>query len=409
MPIYKYTAFDLTRQKIKGKFIAPNEKELALQLARRNLYLISATEYKGGTPSSFFTLGTGKVKMQELTSFCRQFAILLTSGIEVVGCLEILWNQSFSRYFKSILQVICDDVKSGEMLGKALEKHKKVFPSFFISMVNVGEAGGSLDVIFVSLADYYEGDAAVKRKIKSATTYPMMLGVMTIAIVILMLAFVVPMFKNAMSSMEVEVEGFTAAVYAVSDFMVAYWQILLVCLILIVGGLVLFFMTSAGKKFRDAVKVKIPFVRKITLNVAAARFARAFSILLSSGMDTVAALETTGIILDNHYLEEKFRRAVDEVRRGMTITKAFQKYHLFPPLLIQMVAVGESSNTLDEVLTRSCRFFDEQVEISLNGLSSRLQPIMLAIMGVVVGLLFLAVYSPMLSIMTNIDNMSAGV
>lgn len=409
MPTYKYVAVNLQKQKIKGKFIAESESDLASQLAKRNLYLVSAQEYKGGTPSSFFTLGTGKVKMPELTSFCRQFAIMLSSGIQVLDCLEMMRTQSFSSYFKSIMQVIYDDVKSGDMLTKALEKHKKVFPSFFVSMVSVGEASGNLDVVFVSLADYYENDAAIKRKIKNAMIYPTMLGFMTIAIVILMLTFVVPTFKSAMSSLDVPIEGFTAVVYGISDFLVVNWQYILIAIAVIVGGLFVFFLTDTGKKFKDAFKAKFPFIKRVTINLASARFARALSILVASGMDLSSALDATAVILDNRFIQEKFKRACEDVRQGVTMADAFKKQDLFPPMLIQMIAVGENTNTIDEVLARSCRFFDEQVESSLNSITSKIQPIMLLVMGSIIAMLFLAVYSPMLSIMNNLGGSSVDV
>lgn len=221
MPTYKYLAVNLQKQKFKGKFIAEDEKDLAVQLAKQNLYLVSASEFKGGTPSAFWTLGTGKVTLVELTSFCRQFSIMLSSGIQVLDCLDILKMQSYTAYFKSIINVIADDVRAGDMLSNALEKHEKVFPEFFISMCHVGEASGKLEMVFVSLADYYESDSAIRRKAKSAMTYPSILLLMTVGIVFLMLAFVVPTFKDVLKDLDVVPTGFTAAVYAVSDFLVA--------------------------------------------------------------------------------------------------------------------------------------------------------------------------------------------
>ena len=402
MPTYKYVAVNLQKQKFKGKYIAENEKDLASQLAKQNLYLVSASEYKGGTPSSFFTLGTGKVKMTELTTFCRQFAIMLTSGMQILDCLEIFRKQSFSAYFKSILAVITDDVRSGEMLSAALDKHKKVFPDFFISMVHVGEASGKLDTVFVSLANYYESDAAIKRKVKSALSYPLMLLGMTIAIAILMLTYVVPTFKDVLSDLDVEPQGFTAFVYGISDFMLEYWRIPLIAVIAIVAGLILYLQTAAGKKAFDIFKIKCPLIGKVMVELITARFARAFSILLSSGMDLASALDSTAIILGNSYVEDRFRAASQEVRNGTTITAAFRKYQLFPDMMTQMLAVAEKTNALDEVLGRSCKFFDEQVEATLTSLTTKIQPVMLLIMGAVVGSLFIAVYSPMISIMDGL-------
>ncbi|MBQ8449233.1 MAG: type II secretion system F family protein [Clostridia bacterium] len=402
MPTYKYVAVNLQKKKYKGIFIADDEKDLAVQLTKQNLYLMSASIYKGGTPSAFFTLGTGKVKMSELTTFCRQFSIMISTGIPLLGCIDSLKQQSYSSYFKSILQVISEDVKGGAMLSESLDKHKKVFPDFFRSMVHIGEASGKLDTIFISLADYYESDAAIKRKAKSALAYPLMLAGMTVAIVILMLAFVIPTFRGSLSDLDIEITGFTKAVYDISDFLLNNWEMIVLLVILIGGSIFLFGMTQKGKYTFDVLKVKTPVIGTVQINLITARFARAFSILLSSGMDLASALDTTSIILGNRYVEERFNEAADDVRQGITLTNAFQKQNLFPQMLIQMISVGEKTASMEEVLTRSCSFFDEQVETSLNSLTSKIQPAMLLIMGLVVGTLFLAVYSPMLSIMTSL-------
>jgi type IV pilus assembly protein PilC len=402
MPTYKYVAVNLQKKKYKGLFIAENEADLAVQLTKQNLYLVSATVYKGGTPSAFFTLGTGKVSISELTTFCRQFAIMLTTGIPLLNCIDILKQQSFSGYFKSILQVVSEDIKGGAMLSESLDKHKKVFPDFFRSMVHIGEASGKLETIFIALAEYYETDTSIKRKAKSALSYPMLLMAMTVGIAILMLAVVIPTFRDALSDLEVEIEGITKVVYDISDFVLANWRMLVIGVIL--GGclLYLFCISKTGKKTIDILKIKTPIIGALQTSVITARFARAFSILLSSGMDLATALDNLSIILGNTYVESRFNEAADDVRQGITLTNAFQKQKLFPPMMLQMLAVGEQTASLEEVLMRSCKFFDEQVETSLNSFTSKIQPIMLIIMGAVIGTMFLAVYSPMLSIMTSL-------
>lgn len=402
MPTYKYVAVNLQKKKYKGIFIAKDENDLAIQLAKQKLYLVSSSVYKGGTPSAFFTLGTGKVNLGELTAFCRQFSIMISTGIPLLNCIENLKQQPYSTYFKSILQVISEDLKAGSMLSKSLDKHKKVFPDFFRSMVHVGEASGKLDSVFVALADYYESDAAIKRKVKSALAYPLMLAVLTVAIVVLMLAFVVPTFRDSLASLNVEPEGLTLAVYNISDFILNWWQVFVVLAIVLGGGFFLYSRTKTGKKAIDVFKVKCPMIGRIQINLITARFARAFSLLLESGMDLATALDTVSIILGNSYAEARFNDAAEDVRHGVSLTHALQRQNLFPQMLIQMISVGENSAALEDVLKRSCVFFDQQVESSLNSLTAKIQPTMLIIMGAVVATLFIAVYSPMLSIMNQL-------
>lgn len=402
MPIYKYVAINAERQRVKGKFIAEDEHELAAALAKNNLYLESASLYKEGTPSSFFTMGTGKVSLRDLTGFCRHISIMITAGIPVLDCLSTLKRQSYSGYFRSILSVVYDDVKGGEMLAAALDKHKQAFPSFFRSMVHIGEASGRLDTVFVALADYYESDAAIKRKAKSALAYPTMLFFMTVAIVFLMLLFVVPTFQDTLSDLEVEVTGFTKAVYDASDFIVGYWNVLLLSIIGVVGIVFLLLKTPRGKYAFDVFKIRAPIIGRISTDLVTARFSRAFSILLSSGMDLSSAMDTVGMIIGNRYLSERFTEAAEAVRHGTSLTDALRYYRIFPEMLLQMISVGERTASLNDVLSRTCTYFDQQVEASLNSITSKIQPVMLLVMGGVIGSLFLAVYSPMLSIMTTL-------
>jgi type IV pilus assembly protein PilC len=401
---FRYTAVNLQKQKIKGTFIANDEHDLAAQLAKQSLYLISAKAYTNDTPSAFFTLSVGSsVSLSELTTFCRQFSIMQNTGIPILDCLDILRNQSYSAYFRKLLQVIYEDVKSGLLLSDALDKHKKVFPHFFRSMVRVGELSGKMELVFASLADYYESDTAIKGKVKSALSYPMMLLAMTVGVVILMMLVVVPTFRSAMMQMDVQITGITKVVYDMSDFLLANWNLLLLGVAVAVMIVILVARTESGAFFFDKMKMHIPIVKTIQRNLLTARFARAFGLLLSSGMDLNAAMDAVEVIIGNRYIKQRFHEAAENVRRGMSLTVAFDTYKLFPQMMIQMITIGERTGTMDEVLMRSCAFFDNQVETSLNSMTAKIQPVMLVLMGGIIGTLFIAVYSPMLSIMTNLN------
>jgi len=403
MQKYKYTAVNLQRHKIRGIFIARDEQDLAEQLAKQSLYLVSAKPYSGGTPSAFFTLGTGKVALAELTTFCRQFAIMINTSIPILDCLDILKNQPYSTYFKNILEVIYEDVQGGMQLSEALNKHAKVFPDFFRSMISVGELSGKMDTVLNSLAEYYEKDSEQKRKIKGALAYPTILALMAVGIVVLMLGFVVPTFRETLNQLDVEITGLTAVVYDISDFLLEWWQYLLAGVVLIAVVIFLISRTEFGGYFIDVLKLTLPIIKPIQVNMITSRFARAFALLLSSGMDLNEAMYATEIVLGNKYLTKKFHEATEAVRAGMSLTNAFESYKLFPPMMIQMITVGERTNSLDDVLMRSCTFFDTQVETSLNSMTNKIQPAMLIIMGAIVGTLFIAVYSPMISIMDGLN------
>lgn len=403
MQKYKYIAVNLQKRKIRGIFIAKDEEDLALQLAKQSLFLVSAKPYSGGTPSAFFTLGTGKVSMGELTTFCRQFSIMLNTHIPILDCLDILKNQPYSSYFRNILAVVYEDVQSGMLMSEALDKHAKVFPNFFRSMIKVGELSGKLDIVLTSLADYYETDSELRRKVKSALSYPMMLAGMTLGIVVLMLTLVVPTFRETLTELGVEVTGLTAAVYAVSDFVLEWWRLILAGAAIISLLVFAISRTEFGGYAIDVLKLKLPIIKSIQINMITARFARGFALLLSSGMGLNEAMYATEIVIGNKYLTKRFHEATEAVRGGMSLTNAFESYKLFPPMMIQMITIGEKTNALDDVLMRSCNFFDTQVETTMNSLTNKIQPIMLLIMGGIIGTLFLAVYSPMISIMTGLE------
>ena len=402
MQKYKYTAVNLENKKIKGTFIAKDERDLAEQLAKQSLYLTSCETYSGETPSAFWTLGTGKVTLEELSNFCRQFAIMLTTNVPLLESIDVLRNQPFTSYFKSILDVIYDDVKGGMLMSEALEKHAKVFPDFFRSMIYVGEMSGKLDIVCNALADFYEKDQANKQKLKSALSYPMMLMGLTLVIAIVMLVFIVPIFKDALADLDVTVDQFTQVIYDMSDFVLTWWRVIVVGIILVGFIIFMYLRTENGKYNLDVIMVKMPLLKTIQIPSQTTRFARAFALLLTSGMDLTEAMEAVSVVLTNRYMRKHFGTAIEYVKHGMSLTNAFESIGIFPTMLTKMVTIGERTNSFNDVLTRSCSYFDMQLDASFNSFSSKIQPIMLVIMAAVIGSMFIAVYSPMLSIMTSL-------
>ena len=401
MKKFKYTAVNLEKKKFTGVFIAENEKDLARQLAKQNLFLISAKPASDNPAMTLLNFGN-KIKMGELTQFCRQFAIMCNSGMSIVEALNVLRSQDYDKFFKLILDHVYEDVKAGLMLSAALDKHKGQFPNFFKSMIYVGEQSGKLEIVMNSLADYYEQDAAIRRKTKGAFAYPLMLMGMTVAIVVVMMLFVIPKFKDALSKMNVEMPGLTQAIYDMSDYVIANWWKMLIGVFLVILVIKLIGYTKSGRMFYDKMFVKAPLIKKLNVARITARFARGFSLLLSSGMDIVEAMEEISVVLGNVYITQKFKQATEDVRQGMSLTMAFETYDLFPDILTQMISVGEKTASIEEVLNRSCGFFDEQAQAAIEAFTSAIQPVMLCIMGGIIGTLFIAIYSPMLSIMGTV-------
>lgn len=400
MKKYKYTAINLYGKKFQGTFLAENERDLRVQLAKQNLYLVSCKQDTDKSPNPFFSL-TGKVSVNELSTFCRQFAIMITSGTSIVDSLGILKTQAFSSYLRRVLEQVYEDVKAGKLLSEALEKHKRVFPNFFRSMVRVGEIAGAIDKVLVAVADYFETDSKMRAKTKSALVYPCVLIVMAIAIIVLMVVFIIPTFQTALEALEIEMPPLTMFLYDMSTFFKMRWKSILFWIVGIVLVFMLVLRTKKGRYYWDKLKFNMPLVGEVIKSNISARFCRSFSLLIASGMDIVDAMDEVGIVFGNVYVADQFKKAADDVRQGMTLTMALQSYKLFPTMVVQMVSVGERTGELDSVLSRSCSFFENQVERSISAVTSLIQPIILCIIGASVGVLFYAVYSPLLQVMTT--------
>lgn len=403
MEKFKYVAVDVDKKRFRGSFLAESESHLREQLAQQNLYLVKCKQVNASTPSSFWSV-SGKVKTSELTTFCRQFSIMITSGISIVDSVAVLKQQSYSSYLKSVLEFVHEDINSGSLLSEAMKKHPNAFPDFFRNMVYVGEMSGSLDNVLSSIADYYESDNKIKKQVKSALSYPIMLLCLLFAVVILLVVFVIPTFMDTLGKMDVEMPAIAVSLYDASQFILSNWQIIFLIVLVLVVGFIIFRSTETGKMFLDMLKVKIPLIKKIQISLQASRFARCFSLLLSSGMDVLEALEVVNVILGNRYVEKEFKKVVDDVRQGKSLTESLSTHKLFPDMLTQMAAVGEKTGQLDNVLGRCCPYFDEQVSTTLTSVTGIIQPVILCCLGAVIAVVFYAMYSPMLSIMTNMTS-----
>lgn len=401
MKKYKYNAINLQGKKFQGTFLAENEKDLRSKLAKQNLYLLSARVDTDKSPNPFFSL-TGKVSVHELSTFCRQFSIMITSGTSIVDSLAILKGQAYSSYLKRVLGQVHEDVKAGKLLSEALSKHKRVFPNFFRSMVHVGEISGSIDKVLVEVADYFESDNKARAKTRSALIYPAVLIVMAIGIIVLMVAFIIPTFQEALEGLEVDMPALTMTIYNISAYFRDNWMQIVLIVAAVVLLWVIFLRTKRGRYLWDKLKFHVPLVGNVIKNSVSARFCRSFTLLIGSGMDIVDAMDEVSIVFGNVYVADQFKKATDDVRQGMTLTLALQSYKLFPTMLVQMVSVGEKTGDLEAVLARSGAFFENQVERSISAVTGLIQPVILCIIGLSVGVLFYAVYSPLLQVMNNL-------
>ncbi|MBO5716172.1 MAG: type II secretion system F family protein [Clostridia bacterium] len=401
MPLYRCKVINSSGQRQVVVKEASDALSLRAQMRQDKIHLLSFTAIKEEKQNEFFAVSS-KIKFNEVVLFFRQFSVMLKAGIPLSECLNSLHKQKFSIPFRNVLQTVYLDVESGVLLSDAFAKHPKVFPRFFVNMVAIGEVSGSLDKVMTNMADYYENDRRIKKKASSAMVYPSLLIAMIFIVIIFLCLFVLPNFESTISQLGGEVPAITRVVMSISNFIQDYIFILLPGAVMIIFLIVLFFKTKAGKYVKDVLILKLPIISTVQRNLITARFSRAFIILLGSGMNMIDVLENLQKMLGNEVLKKKFDFTVEEVKRGRSISASIAATGLFPPILTQMIKVGENSGNIEEVLESTGTFFDEQVESSIAKAVAAIEPICILLLGGVVCLVVLSVLVPMMSMMSAV-------
>ena len=344
----------------------------------------------------------GRVNAREIAVFCRQFSVLLNAGVTIVESMSKLKGQTDSKKLNGVIESVHDRLRRGVFLSDAMAEHPDVFEEFFISMVKVGEASGTMDSIMQRLADYYERDNKIRQKIKSAMTYPVILAVLTVAVIVLLIVKILPMFSDMLSQMGEALPAITGIMIAVSNFFIG--NALLI--VLAIAALAVFFRSfsksAPGRYWLDGMKLAVPGVRNVCTKIITARFARSMSILLKSGLPIINAVDIIKNMIGNKVVERRFEACGQAIREGRGISGPIAELRLFPNLLVHMIAIGENSGELDEMLGRTAGFFDSEVEEAIDRLTVMIEPLMLIVLGLVVGVVIMSVMLPMISIMTSI-------
>ena len=380
---------------------ANDEKSLRVLLKEQNLVLVKATKLKEKQPNLFLAVSS-RVKPQEVILFLRQFSVMINSSSSISDALNALKQQNYSKPFKKVLMDVHNSVLGGLLLSEAFEKHLDVFPEFFVQMVAIGEASSSLDTVLKSMADYYENNQRMKKKSKSAMIYPIMLFFMLFAVVVFLSFVILPQFADMFASFDGTIPKITVVILAISEFI---RKNILYLITGIFGGvllLMLFFTTRPGTRVLDWIKIHTPVLGNVNKAIITSRFTRAFIILLRSGMNITDCMDNLKRILGNSFYSEKFQYAIDEVKRGKKIAESIERTGLFPKMLTEMIAVGEKSGNLDEVLESTAMFFDTQVESSISKATAALEPTMIILLGAVVAVVLLSVYLPMIDLYNTI-------
>lgn len=403
---YVYTAIDKSGKRVTGTIEATSERSARDTLRDRDIRPLSIKAEGGKLMDKIPFVGANKkVKLKEIMIFTRQLATMINAGVPLVRSIATLHEQTESEVFKKHITVVLKDLEGGMAFADALEKHPTIFTPIYVNMVRAGEAGGILDDILRKLATQQEKDAHIRAKFKSAMTYPIILLSITFIVFIGLMVIVMPKLGKIIKDLggpDAQLPPLTQALLGISGFMTSKWYIL-------VGGTIIgvyFFKrytaTPAGRRKRDQVLMKIPIISGVIKKVAIARFARIFASLMGAGVNVVDSITITSKALGNAVIEDELMAASKAVVNGQQLSVPLASSTVLPPIVSQMMAIGEETGQTDEILIKVADFYEEEVDAVVESLSSILEPIMIVVMGAMVGLIAASVIGPISKLTTQI-------
>ena len=398
---FTYTATNDSGKTVKGQTEGPDRASVVQALHKQGLRPI-VVKLAGGKQS---TVKSKKVKLKDLVIFTRQLSTMISAGVPLVRSLATLQTQTNSKNFKEVLGEISKDIEGGGALGDSLAKHPKVFSEVYINMVRAGEAGGILDDILKRLASQVEQDASMRKKIKAAMMYPIVIFSITIVAFFGIMIFVIPKIGKILTDLggpDAKLPIYTRVMLSGSSFM---QHNAIIIIGVTIGGIYLlkrYLRTPSGKYKFHALLLRTPIIKGIVTKIAIARFARTFASLMTAGVSVLNALEVTGGAIGNKVIEAELIEAAKEVKNGKQLSEPLSASPHFPPIISQMLAIGEETGQIDTILVRVADFYEEEVETVIDGLSALIEPLMIVVLGSIVGVIAASVMGPIASLSKNI-------
>jgi len=404
MPLYKYSARDVKGAKIDGLMTAQNKSDLAHTLKNQGLLLVYAMAQQEKIAQNWQGIAIWKrVSLTEKMMFIKHMAVMVKAGMPIPRILEILTIQSKSRYFREVLTNIKEEIKTGKSLADSMEKYPKIFPPIFSSSIRIGEVGGNLEEVLELLAVQLEKEHDIRGKVKGAMIYPSVIVVAMIVIAILMMIFVVPNLIKVFADMNIELPLSTRLIIGSSQFMNNHIFLSLGILILIPASVYFFLQTELGKNTFSFIGLHFPVIGGIIKKINTARFARTLSSLLKSGVAIVNALDIISDSLGNVYFKRALKAAGEGVQKGAPLHEAIEKFpNLFPPVVTQMIKVGEETGSSEQIMAQLADFYEKEVDELTKNLSSVIEPALILIIGGAVGFFAISVIQPMYTVMDYI-------
>lgn len=401
MTKYLYTATSKDGKSLKGTMEAETREAVISTLTHQGIRPL-VVKKKGGLN---FNIGKPKVKSRDLVIFTRQLSTMITAGVPLNRTLDTLGEQSTNKYFKTVIEQIGKDVESGTSLADAFSKHPDVFSDIYVNMVRAGEAGGILDEIMKRLASQVEQDASMRKKIKSASMYPMVIGVITVVAFFGIMIFVMPKLGKIILDLggpDAKLPVYSQFLLGLSAFMQKNAVPILVITFVSIFVFRHYIRTPKGKFWWHATLLRTPIIKDIITKIAIARFSQTFASLMTAGVSVLDALEITGGAIGNKVIEKELLDAAKDVKNGKQLSEPLSKSKHFPPIVSQMIAVGEETGQIDTILIKVAEFYEEEVTTTIDGLSSIIEPIMIVVLGGIVGIIAASVMGPIASLSKNI-------
>ena len=393
MPSYAWKGKNRIGELQEGVIVAETRDAAAAMLRRNGIQVVGVkTQATAGTKSF------GKIKAKDLAIFTRQFSVMIDAGLPLVQCLEILGAQQADKGFRKIIEAVRRDVEQGATLQAALSKHPKGFNDLYVNMVGAGEAGGILDVILQRLSQYIEKAVKLTAKVKSAMTYPITVIVIAISVVVIIMVKVIPVFSTMYEGLGSKLPAPTLMCMALSNVIINYWFVVVGIAAILWVGTRQYYKTETGHLVIDRLLLKIPVLGDVLLKVGVARFCRTLGTLTSSGVPILEGMEITARTAGNRVLHDAILSAKTAVEQGRNISTPLAETKAFPPMVVQMVGVGEATGALDAMLSKVADFYEDEVDNAVAALTSLMEPIMIAVLGAIIGFIVVAMYLPIFNL-----------
>jgi type IV pilus assembly protein PilC len=398
---FSFKAVDPGGSPSRGEVDADSRQVVAEQLKSRGLIVVDISEKQA---SKEISLRRKRVKTGDLTIMTRQLSTMVSSGMTLLRALTVLEQQTESAMLKETLVTVRKDVESGVSFSDAIERQPKVFNPLYVAMVRAGETGGVLEGSLIRIADQLESDESLRRQVKSAMMYPSVIMIFAAMVLLGLVAFLVPVFVKTFEELDGELPGITKITVAMSDFVTGRWYLLIVMVVGSVTGFRRWRTSSWGRPQWDRIRLKIPMkIGEVVQKVALARWARTFSALISSGVPILQAIDITGQTAGNDVVEKAMADVTRSVKSGGMISTPLRDSPVFPAMVVQMIAVGEETGALDSMLSKIADFYEDQVNAAVKALTSIIEPVMIVIVGAIVGFIVIAMYMPMFQVYDKIQ------